>query len=87
MTSIEIKDLGKKCTEIRKDILVMADAAGESGLHFGGSLSMVEIAAVLYLKVMDINKENITSEKRDRLVLSKGHGVPAIYAVLKQRVF
>ena len=85
MTSIEIKDLEKKCTEIRKDILVMADAAGESGLHFGGSLSMVEIAAVLYLKVMDINKENITSEKRDRLVLSKGHGVPAIYAVLKQK--
>lgn len=72
------------CKEMRKDCIVMADAAGSSGMHFGGALSMIEIAAALYLDVMQIDPQNVKNEKRDRMILSKGHGVPAIYAALKQ---
>ena len=45
---------------------------------------MIEIVASLYLEVMNISKENIKSEERDRFILSKGHGVPAVYAAMKQ---
>jgi transketolase len=72
------------CKEMRQDCIVMADAAGSSGMHFGGSLSMIEIIAALYLDVMHIDPDNLIDEKRDRMILSKGHGVPAVYAALKQ---
>lgn len=72
------------CKNMRKDCIIMADSAGDSGLHFGGSLSIIEIVATLYFKVMNINKSLLEDERRDRLILSKGHGVPAIYAALHQ---
>lgn len=83
MDKQRLQELKKSCIEMRKSCLQMAEAAGESGMHFGGSLSMIEIAAALYLEVMNIAKATIESETRDRLILSKGHGVPAIYAALK----
>lgn len=80
-TSIE--QLKKICNDMRKDCLIMAEAAGEEGFHFGGTLSMIEIVAVLYLCVMKMDKDRLTADDRDRLILSKGHGVPAFYGVLK----
>lgn len=59
----------------------MAKAAGSSGLHFGGSLSMIEITAALYLEVMSISAATVTAEGRDRFILSKG---PAVYAAMVQ---
>jgi transketolase len=50
--------------------------------HIGGSFSMAEILAVLYFKVMYIDPSNPTWEERDRLILSKAHGSPALYAAL-----
>lgn len=76
--------LERHCREMRKDCLVMAKAAGGEGFHFGASLSIIEIVAVLYLRVMHIGKHLFRSEERDRFILSKGHGVPAIYAVLER---
>lgn len=70
--------------EMRSDLLNMALAAKNQGAHLGGSLSLVEIMAALYGDVMNFNAQNITSENRDRLILSKGHGVMAQYAALKQ---
>ncbi len=62
----------------------MGESAGGQGAHYGGALSIIEIVASLYLNVMNFNKDLIEDETRDRLILSKGHGVPAIYAGLKQ---
>lgn len=76
--------LSKKANAMRKDILKMAMAAGDSGLHFGGSLSLIEIIASLYLYTMNFSKDNYRTEVRDRLIMSKGHGVPALYAALRQ---
>lgn len=55
--------------------------------HYGGSLSIVEALAVLYGKVMKITPDNFHDEKRDRFILSKGHGGPALYAALALKGF
>ena len=53
--------------------------------HIGGSFSMAEILAVLYFQAMQVDPENPRWEKRDRLILSKAHGSPALYAALALR--
>ena len=53
--------------------------------HIGGSFSMAEILSVLYFQAMWIDPENPDWEGRDRLILSKAHGSPALYAVLALR--
>jgi len=50
--------------------------------HPGGSLSCVEILMALYYKTMRFDPANPKMEGRDRMVLSKGHGNPALYAIL-----
>ena len=73
-----------KLNEMRLDMLKMTYSAGKTGAHIGPALSMTELMAVLYLKIMNFNKKNHLEENRDRLILSKGHGVIAQYAALKQ---
>lgn len=77
----QFKKWAAQTPEIRKDILKMITKANSG--HPGGSLSMVEIIMSLFAEggVMKLN-EDITSNDRDRFVLSKGHGVPALYAIL-----
>ena len=76
-----------KLREIAKDIrkgIIEAVYSGKSG-HPGGSLSIADIMTVLYFYEMNINPENPKDEKRDRLVLSKGHCAPALYSTLANR--
>ena len=72
------------CTEMRRDILRMALAAKREGGHLGGSLSAVEILAALYGGGMVFDPGNPSDEFRDRFIFSKGHGVMAQYAALRQ---
>lgn len=72
------------CKQIRRDIIKMGYASGAAGAHLGGSLSLVEIMAALYGHKMNFDAKKTTEENRDRLILSKGHGVMAQYAALKQ---
>ena len=65
---------------IRRDILKMLYLC-QSG-HPGGSLSCVEILEGLYYRTMRVDPSRPGWEDRDRLVLSKGHACPALYAVL-----
>lgn len=55
--------------------------------HYGGSLSIVEVLAVLYGEVMKVNPRNPKWEERDYFILSKGHGGPALYATLSLKGF
>lgn len=73
-------NLENKCLEIRKNILLEIGTLGVG--HIGGSLSMVELLAVLYYKHMNVDPKNPKREGRDRLIVSKGHSGPAVYAVL-----
>lgn len=66
--------------EMRVDIIQMLHAAGSG--HPGGSLSLIDILTVAVLKHIGRNADNVDAPDRHRLVLSKGHGVPALYAVL-----
>lgn len=53
--------------------------------HPGGSLSIADVLAWLYTKEMNIDPKNPKKLDRDRLVLSKGHAAPALYAALALR--
>ncbi len=55
--------------------------------HPGGSFSIAEIVTYLYFVEMNVSAENPDDPMRDRLVLSKGHAAPAIYAALAQKGF
>ena len=69
-----------KTKVLRTKILQMLCEAGSG--HSGGSLSSIDILAVLYNKVMKHDPKNPKDPARDRFVLSKGHICPALYAVL-----
>ena len=73
-----------KTYKMRKDSLRMSVAAGPSGAHLGGGLSMMEIMSVLYLGIMNINPKKLDAEDRDRFILSKGHGTLALYTAMNQ---
>lgn len=55
--------------------------------HIGGSFSMAELLAVLYFQTMYLDPQKPDLDSRDRLILSKAHGSPALYAVLALRGF
>lgn len=75
--------LKEKAKEIRKDIIKMLTESGSG--HPGGSLSCTDILTILYFDKMNIDPKNPKYEDRDRLVLSKGHAAPALYATLSER--
>ncbi|NQU73131.1 MAG: transketolase, partial [Candidatus Omnitrophica bacterium] len=77
-----VKDLKKRAVEVRKDILTMLAEAGSG--HTGGSLSIVEILLSLYYYKLRHNPKEPDWPQRDRFILSKGHGCPALYAVLAE---
>ena len=76
----DIESFRQKARQIRKDILTILQEAGSG--HTGGSLSLVEILIALYYYKLRHNPENPVWSQRDRVILSKGHGCPALYAVL-----
>lgn len=55
--------------------------------HVGSVLSMVDILAVLYGAVLQIDPLNSRDDKRDRFILSKGHAGAGVYAALAERGF
>jgi len=77
---LDIKKLKQIAKELRRDILLMLEQSGSG--HTGGSLSMVEILITLYYYKMKHSPKNPELEARDRFILSKGHGCPALYAIL-----
>lgn len=80
MNNLELK---KKANKIRQGIIASTHAA-KAG-HPGGSLSSADMLAYLYFEEMRIDPSNPKDENRDRLVLSKGHIAPALYATLALR--
>jgi len=65
---------------LRIEIIEMIYNAGSG--HSGGSLSCAEILTVLYEEIMDVRPKQPDWPLRDRLILSKGHAAPALYAAL-----
>lgn len=84
-TRPDIKELKKKAVQIRKDIVTMLYKAGSG--HPGGSLSLVEILVTLYNYDLRYDVKNPRWRERDKVLLSKGHGCPALYAILADKGF
>ena len=55
--------------------------------HLGSCLSCIDILVVLYFNQLNISKEILNDEDRDRFILSKGHGAPALLQVLAEKEF
>lgn len=80
---MQITDLQQKAKEIRA--LTCKCIASLGSGHIGGSLSIVDVLTVLYYKHMNIDPKNPNLNGRDRLVVSKGHAGPAVYATLASK--
>lgn len=80
MNKQELSSISK---EIKKNIIEMIYES-KSG-HPGGSLSCADIITYLYYEKMNIDVEKPNDPSRDRFVLSKGHGAPALYSVLAEK--
>lgn len=70
--------------QIRRDILDMTFSTGNIGAHLGGSLSMTEMLAALYMGCLRYDKNDDHWEERDRVILSKGHAALALYPTMVQ---
>jgi transketolase len=73
-------DLVDLCRQVRLDVLEMVREAGSG--HIDSSFSCVEILVALYFGRGQLLTPN---QRRDRVVLSKGHASPALYATLARR--
>ena len=79
------KELRRLALEIRIGAVEEFKARGFG--HVGGSLSVADVLAVLYGAVMKVDPKNPRMEDRDKLVCSKGHAGPAVYAALAIKGF
>ena len=73
-------DLKALTQDMRVDIVRMIEAAGSG--HPGGSLSIIDFLAVLYTKFLKHDPKRPDWADRDRVILSKGHGCPALYTIM-----
>ena len=88
------KLLNKKALKIKLDnrskylrqLIVKALIGGGRG-HMGSAMSLVEILRVLYDEFIKFDPKKPKNENRDRLILSKGHGCLALYAILADKKF
>lgn len=83
--AIAMNDIRTLAKAVRGHVLRMTHAARAS--HVGSALSMVDILAVLYARVLNVHPAHPNDIHRDRLIVSKGHAASALYAVLAERGF
>lgn len=81
----EISEYQEIARKIRREVLEMIYRTKSP--HIGAALSPIEILVTLYFRCLNISPQSPQDENRDRFILSKGHGCPALYATLAQRGF
>lgn len=79
-TADRVEELKSLARDLRADIIRMIEAAGSG--HPGGSLSIIDVLSALYTGALRHRPEDPSWPDRDRVVLSKGHGCPALYACM-----
>jgi transketolase len=80
-----MENLKAKSFALRQDVVRMI-TVGKAG-HIGGDMSVMDTLVSLYFHAMNISPENMDDPSRDKFVLSKGHSVEALYAVLAAKGF
>lgn len=79
-TQEKILELEETALDLRRMIIDMIYEAGSG--HPGGSLGIIDVLTCLYYEHMRHDPQNPKWDKRDRVIMSKGHCCPALYAVL-----
>ncbi|HYA58214.1 MAG TPA: transketolase [Thermoplasmata archaeon] len=82
-SSDRVAELETVAREVRREVIRMTYVAGSG--HPGGSLSVTDLVTALLFEEMHLDPAHPESPDRDRLVLSKGHAAPALYAALALR--
>ncbi len=85
LSAEQIDEMKRFSWKIRMEAIKCIAAFGLG--HVGGSMSIADVLSVLYSGEMAIDPANPEWEGRDRLVLSKGHCAPALYATLALKGF
>lgn len=80
-----IYQLQEHAKELRVRIIETSSRAGLP--HLGSCLSCVDLLTALYFHKLNIDPSKPHDPQRDRFILSKGHGVPALFQVLARRGF
>lgn len=83
ISEVRGKELENLCNTFRREVL-QAIHDIQSG-HPGGSLSVCEILAVLYLEHANVDPQHPERPDQDRIVLGKGHAAPMLYRVLAEK--
>lgn len=78
--TFHMMDLKRLANQRRADAVTMITLAGTG--HIGGAMSCLDILTCLYYQVMHIDPKQPGMPERDRLILSKGHSVEGLYAIL-----
>ncbi len=78
----DLAQLAEMARQARIDVIRMLEKSGSG--HPGGSLSEMELLVALYAGELRHDPGNVCMADRDRFVLSKGHGIPGLYAVMAQ---
>lgn len=81
----KITDSQELAWRIRRNAIEMTHLS--NGSHIASVLSVTDIVAVLYAKIMNYDVANPKLETRDRIILSKGHAGAAIYSALAEEGF
>lgn len=84
-TTIDAPPAAGTAARIREHVVNLC--AGPEGGHLGGSMSLAEILATLYTRVLRVDPLDPAHPGRDVLLLSKGHGGLALYAALTEAGF
>ncbi len=82
---LDIQGQQKLAADIRASIVEISYKAGVG--HIGSALSVTDLLAALYGRVLRIDPANPTAAERDRFILSKGHASAALYSTLALRGF
>ena len=85
LTEERMRAIERFATRIRIGIVDAIESVGQG--HIGGALSMTDTVAVLYEEVMRYDPADPNWDERDRVVCSKGHCGPALYAALALKGF
>jgi transketolase len=81
----DLDDLRATARRLRGDCVRMAHRGREG--HLSSALSCMDLLVALYGRFLNVEPGAPRAAARDRFVMSKGHGVTALYAVLAERGF
>lgn len=84
MNDVIVREIERKCLDMKLKALDMALSTGGNGSHIGGAFSAMEIFATLYAVANIVDVQDVN---RDRVIVSKGHCVLAYYTALWKRGF